>query len=400
VQLDDEGTPTFEAEYQYDAAHNRTVKVIDGEATYYSYNAAKQLVSEISGGETTYYRYDGRGNTVAKQEPTGTTYFAYNGENLMTRIDFADGGHSYYSYDADSKRVDQRTADGFTQFVYRGPNILALQLERDEAGETQVHYTMGVGLEAMRRNSTSSFYHYNHLGTTLALTGADEAITDTYRHDAWGVLLSSTGATANPHTYVGRERYYRMPSADMYHLGFRDYAAGLGRFVTRDPTAADLASIDDDDHGVSHQHARIGGPAGRNANAVGGLVFTYACGRPTIVLDPDGAQCRISRLLGALRELLGLPCRVLDLLLRWGCTPTAGPADDQPSHPCYKMKHPHDPETPSIGSQPWKEACYSCCAWLYEEKRPGEPRLPERLLSECIHLCDHNTSPYDWLPHE
>jgi RHS repeat-associated protein len=111
--------------------------------------------------------------------------------------------------------------------------MLRLQLERDESEETVAHYTMGSGLEAMRRE-TSSFYHYNHLGTALALTGADEAVTDTYRHDAWGVLLGRTGSTVNPHTYVGRERYYRMPNAAMYHLGFRDYAQRVGRFVTLD----------------------------------------------------------------------------------------------------------------------------------------------------------------------
>jgi hypothetical protein len=130
--------------------------------------------------------------------------------------------------------VSQRTADGYRKFVYQGPDMLALQMERDESEATVAHYTMGAGLEAMRRDSASSFYHYNHLGTTLALTGADEAVTDTYRHDAWGVLLESTGSTVNPHTYVGRERYYRMPNAAMYHLGFRDYAQGLGRFVTVD----------------------------------------------------------------------------------------------------------------------------------------------------------------------
>ncbi|MEA3399786.1 MAG: hypothetical protein U9R79_00940 [Armatimonadota bacterium] len=93
--------------------------------------------------------------------------------------------------------------------------MLKLQLERDESETTVGHYTMGDGLEAMRRDNESSFYHFNHLGTALALTGADGAVTDTYRHDAWGVLLESTGSTVNPHTYVGRERYYRMPKADM-----------------------------------------------------------------------------------------------------------------------------------------------------------------------------------------
>ena len=48
--------------------------------------------------------------------------------------------------------------------------------------------------------------------------------------------LSSTGSTVNPHTYVGRERYYLMSGADLYHLGFRDYAQALGRFMTVDPS--------------------------------------------------------------------------------------------------------------------------------------------------------------------
>ena len=106
-------------------------------------------------------------------------------------------GRRDYDYDADSKRVSQRTADGYRKFVYQGPDMLKLQMERDESEQTVAHYTMGGGLEAMRRDSASSFYHYNHLGTALALTGADEAVTDTYRHDAWGVLLASTGSTGS-----------------------------------------------------------------------------------------------------------------------------------------------------------------------------------------------------------
>jgi RHS repeat-associated protein len=207
-----------------------------------------------------------RRNTVAKQEAAGTTYYEYNTENLMTRIDFAGGGNSYYDYHADSKRVSQRTSDGYRVFVYQGPVMLEVsrqahssRLERDESEETVAHYTMGAGLEAMRRE-TSSFYHYNHLGTALALTGANEAVSDTYRHDAWGVLLERTGSTVNPHTYVGRERYYRMPNAAMYHLGFRDYAQGLGRFTTVDP-------------------ARWGANWGVNA-----------ANRPTVFVDPLGLQ--------------------------------------------------------------------------------------------------------------
>jgi len=179
---------------------------------------------------------------VAKQEASGTTYYVYDTENLMTRIDFADGGHNYFAYDADSKRVSKRDSEGFTEFIYQGPDMLKLLLERDDEGVTQAHYTMGDGLEAMRRangdgiaSGTSSFYHYNHLGTTDELTDADEDVTDTYRHDAWGVPLAQTGSTVNPHTYVGAERYYRMAEAGLYHLGFRDYAPRLAMFLPVDP---------------------------------------------------------------------------------------------------------------------------------------------------------------------
>ena len=213
--------------------------MIDGAPAYYTYNEANQLETEKTAAGTTYYHYDGCGNTTAKQAAGGTTYHQYNTENLLTRIDFAaGGGHAYYTYDGDSKRVSQRTADGYTGFVYQGPDMLALQLERNEAGTTQAHYTIGQGLESVRRSTTSHFYHYNHLGTTLALTASNQTVSDTYTHDAWGVLLSSTGSTVNPHTYVGRERYYLMSGADLYHLGFRDYNQALGRFMTVDPAAA------------------------------------------------------------------------------------------------------------------------------------------------------------------
>ncbi len=209
---------------------------------------------------------------------------------LLPRIDFAAGGNSYYDYDADSKRVSQRTAEGFRQFVYQGPDMLALQMERDESEETVAQYTMGAGLEAMHRDGDSSFYHYNHLGTALALTGANEAVTDTYRHDAWGVLLASTGSNLNPHTYVGRERYYRMPEAEMYHLGFRDYAQGLGRFMTVDPIGR-FPNV------VLNRLSKLGylpilrSPIGASLSGrATQMEYGFVENRPAAMVDPAGLQ--------------------------------------------------------------------------------------------------------------
>ena len=157
---------------------------------HYTYNEANQLETEKTAAGTTYYHHDGCGNTTAKQAAGGTTYLQYNTENLLTRIDFpAGGGHWSYTYNGNSKQVAERTADGYTGFVYQGPDMLALQLERNEAGTTQAHYTIGQGLESVRRSGVSHFYHYNHLGTTIALTASNQTVSDTYDHDAWGVLL-------------------------------------------------------------------------------------------------------------------------------------------------------------------------------------------------------------------
>ncbi len=201
-----------------------------------------ELTREYTAATDTYYQYDGSGNTVAKQEASGTTYYQYDFENGMTRIDFGDDSHNYFGYDADSKRVEKRDSEGYTRFVYQGPDMLKLLQEQDAGGDAVVQYTMGGALEAMRRSNggglsggATSFYHFDWLGSTFALTDATAAATDTYLYDAWGGVLNRTGTLTNPHTYIGKERYYRMPNASLYHLGFRDYAAGVGRFVTLDP---------------------------------------------------------------------------------------------------------------------------------------------------------------------
>jgi RHS repeat-associated protein len=161
----------------------------------------------------------------------------------MTRIDFADGSHNYFAWDADSKRVAADDSDEHTDFIYRDPDPLSLIMERDGAGQTKATYTLGDGLEAMRRSGTDYFYHFDWLGSTFALTDANEDITDTWRYDAWGNVLVRTGTTENPHTYAGRLRYYWRPDPVMYLLGVRMYNAWLGRFVSRDPMVTRHARI-------------------------------------------------------------------------------------------------------------------------------------------------------------
>jgi len=235
TQRDSQGQDIYAWEWDHDAAGNRTYQIFNGVTTYYQYNEANELTEETTDGVTTYYSYDRCGNTTAKQEATGTTYYHWDYENLLTQIDLPDGAHNYFTYDGDSKRVSKQDSEGFTEFIYQGPDMLKLLLERDDEGTTQAHYTMGNGLEAMWRDSTSSFYHYDGLGSTFELTDAVEDVTDTWRYNAWGQVLERMGSTVNPHTYVGRQRYYETPDPTFYLLGMRYYSDRFARFLCLDP---------------------------------------------------------------------------------------------------------------------------------------------------------------------
>jgi len=138
-------------------------------------------------------------NQTAKQEASGTTYYQYDFESLMTRVDFADASHNYFEYDGDSKRTSKADSEGYSEFIYQGPDMLKLMQERDAEENTVAQYTMGQGLEAMRRDTgegmasgASSFYHFDALGSTHELTDPNETVTDTYRYNAWEQVKSST----------------------------------------------------------------------------------------------------------------------------------------------------------------------------------------------------------------
>jgi RHS repeat-associated protein len=225
--------------WDYDPAGNRTRQEFNGVETTYSYNAANELTEETTDGDTTYYEYDHNGNTTAKVAPGGTTLYHWDRENLMTQVDLPDGGHNYFAYDADGKRVEKRDGDGYTRFIYQGPDMLKLLQERDESDALRAQYTMGNGLEAMRRDDASSFYHFDWLGSTFELTDETEAVTDAYSYNAWGEVLGRTGTTDNPHVYGGRLRYWSDHGLDLHTLGVRRYRPNIGRFLSVDPVGPD-----------------------------------------------------------------------------------------------------------------------------------------------------------------
>ena len=235
THVDALGVEVYGWTWDYDPAGNRTRQVFNGVETTYQYNAVNELTEETTDGATTYFEYDHNGNTTAQIAPAGTTQYHWDRESLMTQVDLPDDGHSYFAYDADGKRVERRDGAGYTKFAYLPFRLPEVLQERDAADALQAQYTHGTGLEAMRRGSTSSFYHYDWLGSTFDLTDASGTLSDSYLYDAWGNQLATSGATTSPFGYVGRLGYYTEATLGLQYLRARWYQPAAGRFLSTDP---------------------------------------------------------------------------------------------------------------------------------------------------------------------
>jgi YD repeat-containing protein len=144
------GATLYAWTWDYDPAGNRLEQTYNGDTTYYAYNAANELLTETTGAATTYYAYDHRGNQTVKADEEGTTYFEYNPQNLLITITLPDETENTFGYDGDSKRVYANDSQGARRMIYQGPDMLKLLQEQDAYG-TVVQYTIGIGLESMRR---------------------------------------------------------------------------------------------------------------------------------------------------------------------------------------------------------------------------------------------------------
>lgn len=122
-------------------------------------------------------------------------------------------------------------------------------------------YTYGHDLISQTRDEGTSWYLYDGHGSVRALVDETETVTDEYEYDAFGILLSSSGATENVYLYTG-EQY----DADlgMYFLRARYLNAGTGRFHNMDTYE------------------------GRNGEPLTLHKYLYVHNNPVMGLDPSG----------------------------------------------------------------------------------------------------------------
>ncbi|MCS6863198.1 MAG: hypothetical protein NZT92_23065, partial [Abditibacteriales bacterium] len=192
-----------------------------------------------------------------------------------------------FTTNADGQRVTASDSAGHRRFIYDGTNLLA---EQDIAsGNLIAAYDYGVGgLVRQVRGAGARYYQFDGLGSTRQLTDASQAVTDAVSYEAWGNVLSSSGATVNPYEFVGQLGYYANGDSGLMLLGVRYYGSGVGRFWTADPTK--------DGHNwyayVHNNPANLLDPTGKAAQGGGAVILAIL------------RQCVLGALVGILADVV------------------------------------------------------------------------------------------------
>jgi RHS repeat-associated protein len=219
--------------YTYSPTGNRLTKTSGAVTASYVYDADDRLLSD---GSST-FTYDSNGNKKTETKAGVTTTYTWDAENRL-RATQGGGVSTVYDYDYAGTRVSQSVNGVETRFLVDKNRSYAQVLEEyGSNGAIQAAYVYGNDLISQDRNGTKSFYIYDGLGSTRALTDVTGNVTDSYSYDAYGNLSSSSGSTVNSYLYAGEQFDKNLGD---YYLRDRYYSTDIGRFTQRDRFDGDM----------------------------------------------------------------------------------------------------------------------------------------------------------------
>jgi len=152
------------------------------------------------------------------------------------------------TYDSRNRVVRRTSPNGTLNLTYSGWNLIE---ERNGGGELEQTYVHGAGTDELLVKVSSSgpaYYHHDGLGSTVALTGENGELLESYRYDAFGgvSVMNASGLSLqvsgfqNRFLFTGREW---LGQAGIYDYRNRVYSPGLGRFLQTDPIRFEAGDV-------------------------------------------------------------------------------------------------------------------------------------------------------------
>ena len=217
--------------------------------TSYTHDVDNRL---LTAGSTT-FSYDNNGNLVTKTLGSNITNYSWDFNDMLTQV--TNNGNTYtYRYDALGSRVAKIVNSVETRYI----GDLA---ETDASGNITAYYIYGLGLiSKITPTNQAYFYHFDGIGSTVAITDSSGAIVNKYSYDEYGKVLSQEEAISNPFKYVGQFGVMDEGNGLLY-MRARFYDPEVGRFISKDPI----------------------GFAGGDLN-----LYSYVANNPVNWIDPEG----------------------------------------------------------------------------------------------------------------
>jgi RHS repeat-associated protein len=222
----------------------------------FTYNVASQT-------STAGYVYDVSGRMTAAPGQT----FAWDGASRLTKI-----GNVDLTYNGMGDLITRNDGTNSTRYFYNhAVGLHPIMGEKNESGSPLARYyvwTPGGQLLYMidAANGNKVYcYHFDRIGSTLALTDSTGAITDKYAYDPYGRILQKTGTNSQPFTFAGQWGM-RQENTTLYHARARYYDATTGRFLSKEPLWPQITD------------PRLLNP------------YQYARNNPVMLVDPTGNE--------------------------------------------------------------------------------------------------------------
>src|SRR5262249_35082536 len=127
-----------------------------------------------------------------------------------------------------------------TNYIWDEQNYLA---EADGSNTIQTVYTNEPqqygNLISSRISGTTSYHHFDAIGSTRQLTNAAGSVTDNVIYDAWGNVVSRTGTTGIVFLWVALVEYYFDAEIGFVYVRRRIYTPSAARWMALDTSFLD-----------------------------------------------------------------------------------------------------------------------------------------------------------------
>lgn len=250
----------------YDLLGNIKTKSDVGTYTYNASGASSvrpHAVASVTGVRAASYVYDANGNMTSGAGRT----LAYTSYNMVREVGNAStcqkfvyqGEHMRYQqdiYNLPCTSVSGATTPA-ARTLYLHPDAAnGLSFEREVKGATTTykHFINAGGMVVGVLSTTTPtvttttprdmrYFHYDHLGSVVAVTDASGAVSERRSFDPWGRPRKTDGAPGNgellqtgpSHTDRGFTLHEHLEGLDLIHMNGRVYDPMLARFVSADP---------------------------------------------------------------------------------------------------------------------------------------------------------------------